>query len=140
MDICLFEKEKKEKNGEKIREICKKPTKYIIKIEEEEDYIHPRCGIHSRNIDDKNKIKIDELKNKNKGNDNNTIDLNNVTNKFSEKINISDDKKDKVNDIKKINEKIPCLQYFLYLRSKKDIDLCQFEDCQFAHNFYIGFT
>lgn len=142
MNLCLFEKEKKDKNKEKIITICNKPTKYIIRLENEEEYNHPRCGIHSRNIDDKNKIKFDEFMKKNKDNYN-TINLNNITNKFSEQINISDDKKEKDNNNKKMDEKInmkPCLQYITYLISKDDSDICQFEDCQFAHNIDIVYT
>jgi flagellar hook-associated protein FlgK len=135
MDLCLAKK----KNGE----ICNKPTKYIIKLENEKEYIHPRCGMHLKNIDDTNKIKLDEFYQKNKKNDNNTIDLDDVANNFNEKINITNDKNNEKNNNKKIDKKEikkPCLQYIIYLISKDDNDMCQFEDCQFAHNIEIIYT
>jgi hypothetical protein len=116
MDLCLAKKI----NGE----TCNKPTKYVIRLEKEEEYKHPRCGMHLKNIEDINKIKIDEFYQKNKEKD----DVMNI-NEFKEKINITNDNN---KEIKK-----PCLQYIKYLISKDGDDLCQYEDCQFAHNIEI---
>lgn len=141
MDLCLAKKKNKDKN----EETCNKPTKYIIRLENEEKYVHPRCGIHSKKVDDVNKITLDIFYQKNKKKDNNTINLNDVTNNFDKKINICDNKKedivnDKNNKIDEKEIKIPCLQYIKYLISKDDYDICQYKDCQFAHNIEIIYT
>lgn len=139
MDLCLAKK----KNGE----ICNKPTKYIIKIDNNEEYIHPRCGMHSKNIDELNKVKLDEFYQKS----NNNVNLNDIANDFNKKLNISDKKDDKdderkniINNENKDNKKTekkeikkPCLQHILYLISKDKDDMCQYDDCQFAHNIEI---
>lgn len=132
MDLCLAEKKNKEE-GEKNQK-CNKPTKYIIKLENEEEYSHPRCGIHSRNIDDKNKIPLDEFMNQNKENDDD--------NKLNITIDNSDKEKKESHAMNKDKKELkrPCLQYVMYLISKDDNDLCQYEDCQFAHNIKIIYT
>lgn len=35
----------------KNKEKCKSPAKWNVKKKDEKDYIHPRCGRHSRNMD-----------------------------------------------------------------------------------------
>lgn len=126
MDLCLAKK----KNGE----LCNKPTKYIIRLEKEEEYKHPRCGLHLKNIEDNNKITIDEFYQKNNKKDNDTIILNDVINinEFKEKVNITNDNN---NEIKK-----PCLQYIKWLISEDNDDICQYGDCHFAHNIEIIYT
>lgn len=47
------------KNNEK----CKSPAKWNVKINDEKEYIYPRCGRHSRNMD---KILIENTKEKKK--------------------------------------------------------------------------
>lgn len=50
----------------KNKEKCKSPAKWNVKKKDEKEYIHPRCGRHSRNMD---KILIEntnEIKNKKK--------------------------------------------------------------------------
>lgn len=52
---------------------CNKNAKYMVKLESDYDYIHPRCGIHSRKEDKidlypkKEKNIIDNEKNEKKG-------------------------------------------------------------------------
>lgn len=137
MSLC----DDRKKNGE----LCGKPAKFKIKMENETEYIHPRCGIHSKKINEKDKILLDKINQENK--ENNNKNINNVINDFDKKIYINDNK----NDIKEIQEKKennvnnkvrkkPCLQYILYLISQNKEDDCQFEDCQFAHNINIVYT
>lgn len=139
MSLCDDEK----KNGNK----CNKPAKFKIRLENEIEYIHPRCGIHSKKINDKDKILLDNINQENKESNK---DLSNVINHFNEKIDINENENE-VNEVKENQEKNehnankdyrkkPCLQYILYLISQNNDDVCQFEDCQFAHNIDIVYT
>lgn len=141
MDLCL------EKKSKKSEEQCHKPAKYIIRLENEKEYNHPRCGIHSKNIDNINKITYNDYKNK----ENNVNNKLNLESDFDRKININDPKiKEDINtefnnknedNNKKMDKKERkkyCLSYLEYLRTGDDNDKCQFgKDCVFAHNFYI---
>lgn len=59
---------------------CDKKAKYMIKLESNDDYIHPRCGTHSKR---ENKIELYPKKN-NKNN--------NISEKKQEQINGNEDK------------------------------------------------
>lgn len=37
---------------------CNNPANYFVKINNETEYIHPRCGTHSRKINEEDKIPI----------------------------------------------------------------------------------
>lgn len=80
--------------------ICNKKAKYMIKIEGEENYIHPRCGTHSKKEDKielypKNKKNIND-KNKEKVNDKNIFNLDELL-KYIE---------DEDNEIDRLNDNI----------------------------------
>lgn len=77
------------KNNEK----CKSPAKWNVKKKDEKEYIHPRCGRHSRNMD---KILIEntnEIKSEKKKRGRKTKLSNNEENNEL-KINIEKDKSD----------------------------------------------
>lgn len=77
------------KNNEK----CKSPAKWNVKKKDEKEYIHPRCGRHSRNMD---KILIEntnEIKSEKKKRGRKTKLSNNEENNEL-KINIEKDKTD----------------------------------------------
>lgn len=55
--------------------ICNKEAKYMVKLETEKEYIHPRCGTHAKKMDkvelyikNKRNINKNEKKVKNKNN------------------------------------------------------------------------
>lgn len=76
----------------KNKEKCKSPAKWNVKKKDEKEYIHPRCGRHSRNMD---KILIEntnEIKNEKKKRGRKPILSNNELNEL--KINIQKDKTD----------------------------------------------
>jgi hypothetical protein len=62
--------------------ICNKEAKYMIKLKDEKDYIHPRCGTHSKKED---KIELYAKKKKN------------IIDKKQEKVNESDNNKNNFN-------------------------------------------
>jgi hypothetical protein len=77
------------KNNEK----CKSPAKWKVKKKDEKEYIHPRCGRHSRNMDkilieNTNKIKSEKKKRGRKTKLSNNEENNEL------KINIEKDKTD----------------------------------------------
>lgn len=124
MDYVCYAKKKN-------RELCNtnltEKNRHEIKIE---NGIYFVCGRHKKinNIED---IDISKYKVTDEA------DKEDIINEFNEKINIRNDKKHQEEDNKKTDRKKPCLQYIKYLISKDDSDMCQFEDCQFAHNINI---
>jgi hypothetical protein len=127
----------KKKNGELCNTNLKEKNRHEIKIE---NGIYFVCGRHKKinNIED-----IDISRYKVTDNVNKKDDKDDIINEFNEKLNISNDKKQEEDDNKKIDKtdtKKPCLQYIIYLISKDNSDMCQFEDCQFAHNINIVYT
>lgn len=109
----------KKKNGELCNTNLKDKNKHEIKIENK---IYSVCGRHK---------KINNIEN---------IDVSKyeISDK-SKKDNIISNDKNNEESKKKENNK-PCLQYIKYLISKDDNDMCQFKDCQFAHNVNIIYT
>ncbi len=71
---------------------------------------------------------------------------NSIIDDFKEKLNMNENyekKEDNNKILENIDEKIkkkPCLQQIIYLISKDNNDICQFDDCQFAHNIDIIYT
>lgn len=123
--VCYARK----KNGELCNTKLTEKNKHEIKIE---NGIYFVCGRHKKinNVED---IDISRYEVIDKSD---ILDKeSNIINEFNEKLNISNDKILEENYKKK-----PCLQYIIYLISKDDNDICQFEDCQFAHNIKIIYT
>lgn len=58
-----------------------------------------------------------------------------LVDEFNTKLNIDKENKKDNNKFKK-----PCLQHIIYLISNDKNDMCQFDDCQFAHNIDIIYT
>lgn len=96
--------------------------------------------IKNKSLDNKlitSKIKKDKSNTEDKTSD--------IINDF-EKMNINNSKNDKDDKYNENNEKDgkytkkPCLQHIIYLISNDNNDVCQFEDCQFAHNINIIYT
>jgi len=106
--------------------ICGKPAKFKIKEVNETEYIHPRCGIHSRKVNEKDKVLIDDI---NQYKNNNSIRNNDVTKDFHEKLNLDNRKK------------TLCYQHFSYLALQDENEICQYGDnCEFSHKFTINYT
>ena len=65
-----------------------------------------------------------------------------VVDEFNTKFNIDKENKKDNNKLKnnESKEKKPCLQHIIYLISNDKNDMCQFDDCQFAHNIDIVYT
>lgn len=65
-----------------------------------------------------------------------------VIDEFNTKVIIDKEIKKDENKIKnnESKEKKPCLQHIIYLISNDKNDICQFDDCQFAHNIDIVYT
>lgn len=119
--VCYARK----KNGELCNTKLTEKNKHEIKIENGMYFV---CGRHKK-INNVENIDISRYEITDK------IDIldkkSDIINEFNEKLNINNDKKDK---------KKPCLQYIIYLISKDDNNICQFEDCQFTHNVNIVYT
>jgi hypothetical protein len=122
----------KKKNSEICNTNLTEKNRHEIKIEDKIYYV---CGRHKRinNIEDID-TSMYTINNKNNKDD--------IIEEFNEKINIINDKKQEEDNNKKIktDRKKPCLQYIIYLISKDNNDMCQFDDCQFAHNIDIIYT
>lgn len=123
--VCYARK----KNGELCNTKLTEKNKHGIKIE---NVIYFVCGRHKKinNVEDID-ISRYEIIDKSDIPDKES----NIINEFNEKLNISNNK-----ILEESYKKKPCLQYIIYLISKDDNDICQFEDCQFAHNINILYT
>lgn len=127
--VCYARK----KNGELCNTKLTEKNKYEIKIENGTYFV---CGRHKK-INNLKDIDISRYEVIDKTD---ILDKeSNIINEFNEKLNISNDKIQEKSYNKK-DKKKPCLQYIIYLISKDDNDICQFEDCQFAHNINILYT
>lgn len=139
------------KSGKRKGELCNAiiSEKYEILIKNVKYYV---CGRHTK-IDKTEDIDIIKYKDDKPDNlssvDNNKviekeidIDINdNIIKDFNDKLDINKETDNNNYDkIDKLCKKKPCLQYIIYLISKDDNDICQFEDCQFAHNINIIYT
>lgn len=129
----------KKKNGELCNTKLTEKNKNEINIE---NRIYFVCGRHKKvnNINDIDISKYNVIDKKNMINENSIID------DFKEKLNMNENnekKEDNNKILENIDEKIkkkPCLQQIIYLISKDNNDICQFDDCQFAHNIDIIYT
>lgn len=128
----------KKKNGELCNTKLTEKNRNKIKIE---NRIYFVCGRHKKanNIDE-----IDASKYYIVDKPDTFNDKNDIIDDFKEKLNISENNREKDNKrIEKIDNKDrkkPCLQHIIYLISKDDNDICQFDDCQFAHNINIVYV
>lgn len=115
----------KKKNGETCDTKLTEKNIHEIKIENKIYFV---CGRHKKinKIEDIDVSRYEVTDKTDKSDEND-----NIIDEFNEKLNITNEKNDK---------KKPCLQYIIYLISKDDNDMCQFEDCQFAHNINIIYT
>lgn len=129
----------KKKNGELCNTKLTEKNKNEINIE---NRIYFVCGRHKKvnNINDIDISKYNVIDKKDMINENSIID------DFKEKLNMNENNEKKEDNNKilgNIDEKIkkkPCLQQIIYLISKDNNDICQFDDCQFAHNIEIIYT
>ena len=117
----------KKKNGEICNTKLTEKNRNEIKIE---NRIYFVCGRHKKvnNIDEIDAEKYYIIDKPDTFNDKSDI-----IDDFKEKLNISKNNEEK----DKKDRKKPCLQHIIYLISKDDNDICQFDDCQFAHNINI---
>lgn len=128
----------KKKNGELCITKLTEKNRHEIKIENKTYFV---CGRHKKinNIEDIDVSKYEITDKSDKSDENGSI-----IDEFNEKLNIINDKnreeEDKYNKYEKMDKKKPCLQYIMYLISKDNNDMCQFGDCQFAHNINIIYT
>jgi hypothetical protein len=124
----------KKKDGKLCNTKLTEKNKHEIEIE---NRIYFVCGRHKRignteDIDISKYVVADKIDNKD-----------DIINEFNKKLNIINGKNHEVDENKKTDKedrKKPCLQYIIYLISKENSDMCQFEDCQFAHNINIVYT
>lgn len=131
----------KKKNGDLCNVNLTEKNRNKIKIEDKTFFV---CGRH-KNIESIDNIDISKYENTNNKNVDNYKE---ILSEFNEKININDSAKEVKNEKEKeirqnnkIDIKKPCLQHILYLISKDNNDVCQYDDeCQFAHNINIVYT
>lgn len=128
----------KKKNGETCDTKLTEKNTHEIKIENKIYFV---CGRHKKI----NKIEdIDVSRYEVTDKTDKFDEKDNIIDVFNEKLNITNEKipekENKYNKYEKNDKKKPCLQYIIYLISKDDNDMCQFEDCQFAHNINIIYT
>lgn len=129
----------KKKNGEICNTKLTDKNRNDIKIENRIFFV---CGRHKKinNIED-----IDVSRYEVKDNSDKSYEKSNIVDDFNEKLDISKNNEEGNNNkkIEKIDKKVrkkPCLQNIIYLISEDDSDICQFEDCQFAHNIDVVYN
>lgn len=138
----------KVKTGKKKGERCNnnindEETNEREKLVDGKTYYFCKKHINVNSIEDVVTDGIEESKEKTIGQEINVKDnIQTIINEFNTKVIIDNEIKTDNNNFKnnESKQKNPCLQHIIYLISNDKNDICQFEDCQFAHNIDIVYT
>ena len=105
--------------NKKINEKCMSDAKFMVRLNKETDYIHPKCGRHSRKIDKKDKLPIINEKNENKKCRKPDIENNEEINNPDIKV---QDKYININNTNKYNKLFEKIDELCILLNKTDIN------------------